>query len=43
VLNEDVDCLTGQLRETREGHLRFSYVTALDQIEEALNRMEKIM
>jgi len=45
VLNEaGVACLTGtSFGKFGEGYLRFSYVTALDQIEEALARIDKMM
>ena len=45
VLNEaGVACLSGtSFGAYGEGYLRFSYVTALSQIEEALNRIEKMM
>jgi aspartate/methionine/tyrosine aminotransferase len=45
VLNEaGVACLTGtSFGKFGEGYLRFSYVTALDQIEEALSRIDKMM
>jgi aspartate/methionine/tyrosine aminotransferase len=44
VLNEaGVACLSGtSFGAYGEGYLRFSYVTALSQIEEALNRIEKM-
>jgi aspartate/methionine/tyrosine aminotransferase len=39
-----VACLTGtSFGKYGEGYLRFSYATALDQIREALNRIEKLM
>jgi aspartate/methionine/tyrosine aminotransferase len=39
-----VACLTGtSFGKYGEGYLRFSYATALDQIQEALSRIEKLM
>ncbi|HUG82329.1 MAG TPA: pyridoxal phosphate-dependent aminotransferase [Bryobacterales bacterium] len=45
ILNEaGVACLTGTSFGTwGEGYLRFSYATALDQIREALDRIDKLM
>jgi aspartate/methionine/tyrosine aminotransferase len=45
VLNEaGVACLTGtSFGKFGEGYLRFSYVTSLDQIQEALSRIDKMM
>ena len=45
ILNEaGVACLTGTSFGTwGEGYLRFSYATALDQIHEALDRIDKLM
>ena len=45
ILNEaGVACLTGaSFGEYGEGYLRFSYAAALDQIEEALRRIETLM
>jgi aspartate/methionine/tyrosine aminotransferase len=45
ILNEaGVACLTGTSFGTwGEGYLRFSYATALDQIHEALERIDKLM